>query len=157
MSIDGFEGQLKAEVTLGPLDRREIFYIRRNPPFRFAADISLKEIPLSYEEQEDYNTPISEEIDSQLEKMKDCLIGIPFEVLDEEALKVKIREAGFDHFIDLNFPPNDDSIWSPECEGKFPLKEKPVWKRPTEFMKGTPELFCDGIDPNDINQGALGN
>jgi len=89
--------------------------------------------------------------------MREIFLGTPFEVLDEEDLKKKINEAGYDHFVDFSFPPNESSIWSSEIEASYPLKEMPVWKRPIEFMSGTPKIFSGKIDPNDINQGALGN
>ena len=31
------------------------------------------------------------------------------------------------------------------------------WCRPSEIWKGEIELFSNGIEPNDINQGFLGN
>lgn len=140
-----------------PFEERELFYIRRNPPYRFSVSISVEEVQVSPEEQDVYNAPKLEEIEQTIEEMKECIFKLPFEILDEDELKEKLHEAGFDHFIDPAFPPIETSIWTPETNEKYPFKERPVWKRPKEFMNDTPKLFEGGIDPNDIQQGALGN
>jgi calpain-15 len=115
------------------------------------------EEPMSIDRQEEYIYQADANIEDLIMKMKELLQDIPFEILSEEKLKNKLSEFGFDHYIDPAFPPTESSIWSSELDGEYPLREKPVWKRPKEFMKGTPKLFEDGIDPNDINQGSLGD
>lgn len=76
--------------------------------------------------------------------------------MSHDAIVKKLDEAGIEHFIDPSFPPDMSSIYSTETCPEYPLQEKPVWKRPHEFMHN-PQLYVGGIDPNDINQGALGN
>ena len=78
------------------------------------------------------------------------------EVVDTCDITEKVKEFGFDNYIDPSFPPNDLSIFSQIGTEKYLLKEKPIRKRPTEFMDGLPVLF-DDIDPNNIHQGALGD
>eukprot|EP00457_Paulinella_chromatophora_P001707 gb/GEZN01001709.1/.p1 GENE.gb/GEZN01001709.1/~~gb/GEZN01001709.1/.p1 ORF type:complete len:881 (-),score=102.55 gb/GEZN01001709.1/:225-2648(-) len=55
-------------------------------------------------------------------------------------------------FVDNDFPPSMSSIHK---ERGNPLNREVVWKRPAEFLDRV-SVF-DGIDPNDINQGMLGN
>jgi len=77
--------------------------------------------------------------------------------MDVPSLVGVIQDLGYDHFIDPSFPPNDSSIYDTTNNEPYPLDQVAVWKRPHEFMYGRPHLFVDNPDPNDINQGALGN
>ena len=156
VEIDGFEGEPEAKAECPPLGEATLFTIRRNPPFRFAIALSVKEFPPSLEEQEDMMNDKKEEQKSINQQMSDFMQQIPFDVMEPDAIFEKLDEFGLDHFLDPSFPPDDTSIYDKETEPKYPLQEKPVWKRPTEFMED-PKLFNDNIDPNDINQGALGN
>lgn len=154
--IEGHEGSLTATESAGPLESKQLFYIKRNPPFKFAVKISAVEEPVSLDKQDEILKDVKDELSTQLEKMQDFIQWIPFEVMDTCDITEKVKEFGFDHFIDPSFPPNDLSIFSKLGSEKYPLKEKPIWKRPTEFIDGAPVLF-DDIDPNDIHQGALGD
>jgi calpain-15 len=84
------------------------------------------------------------------------MMKIPFEVMDLQELREEVKEKGFDHFTDPLFPPNDTSIYS-SVKQDYPYKKIVHWRRPKDFMKGTPKVFSDSIDPNDIRQGFLGN
>jgi hypothetical protein len=64
------------------------------------------------------------------------------------------------NFIDIDFPPCESSIYSPNEPEKPFSDENIVWKRPKDFMivdkskgLGPPEVFSKSIDPNDIKQG----
>lgn len=77
-------------------------------------------------------------------------------------------------FIDKDFPPNESSLYpvtkvtnpdgtttnsaaidiSPKMIKQYKQIE---WKRPQDFMKGDIHVFDDGIVPNDIRQGNLGD
>jgi len=64
-------------------------------------------------------------------------------------------------FIDREFPPSDGSLHN-KTNSKLHVNElkiwrRFVWKRPTEFMPGEPQLFVGDIDPSDIVEGYLGN
>ena len=76
--------------------------------------------------------------------------------MSHKAIWDKLESFGISQFIDPSFPPEDSSIHNKLKTPKFPLAKRPVWKRPSEFMKN-PQLFNKGIDPNDINQGLLGD
>lgn len=95
-------------------------------------------------------------METRIDEMKEFIQKIPFDVMTHEEIVAKLDEFGLDHFLDPSFPPTDTSLYCKEKDPEYPLSQKPVWKRPHEFMQN-PQLFCDGIDPNDINQGALGN
>lgn len=59
-------------------------------------------------------------------------------------------------WTDKDFPPEAKSLYDPNVDkgdaSQFNLK----WKRISEVYK-TPQVFSGGIEPNDINQGALGD
>jgi len=64
---------------------------------------------------------------------------------------LKKLESKDEHFKDKDFPASDKSI------GR--AMRDVVWLRAKEFAEGgeEPKLFCDGIEPNDIRQGSLGD
>lgn len=77
-------------------------------------------------------------------KRKDTGKNVMKKLLEE--LEAKKAER----FVDEEFPANDKSV------GRH-LKNL-VWLRASEFAEGgEPKLFCDGIGPEDIRQGALGD
>ena len=156
IEVEGFEGEEQAIAACLPMEETVLFTIHRNPPFKFAIGLNVKEEPASVEEQEEKMNDKKEEQKSINQQMSDFMQQIPFDVMEPEAIFEKLDEFGLDHFLDPSFPPDDTSIYDKETEPKYPLQQKPVWKRPTEFMED-PKLFNESIDPNDINQGALGN
>jgi len=61
----------------------------------------------------------------------------------------ELEESGAERFVDKEFPANDRSVG----RGRRDV----VWLRATEFNETVPKLFDDGISPNDICQGELGD
>ena len=57
-------------------------------------------------------------------------------------------------FTDPEFPPTPESIALPGDPN--PAREY-EWKRASEIFPGGHVVFNEDIDPNDINQGELGN
>jgi hypothetical protein len=55
-------------------------------------------------------------------------------------------------FKDDTFPANSSSLTK-----KGQPKQPTVWKRPKDFCEKSPEFIVNGIAPNDISQGCLGN
>jgi hypothetical protein len=53
-------------------------------------------------------------------------------------------------FEDNKFPAKKSSL------GKTPLQKNVVWKRPSEICDN-PQFIVNSIEPNDIDQGSLGN
>jgi hypothetical protein len=67
-----------------------------------------------------------------------------------------MRESEMSNFIDIEFPPTDSSLYSPNDLTNLFEKENVVWKRPKDFMfvdeskdLFEPEVFHK-IEPNDI-------
>jgi len=68
-------------------------------------------------------------------------------------------------FVDLDFPPTIESLFKADTQlsegertGLHPQKRSTVvWKRPEAFLHPEYKIFEDGINPNDIRQGALGD
>jgi Calpain family cysteine protease len=74
-------------------------------------------------------------------------------IVDKENSEVERRVdqiiAAGKPFMDPDFPPNSSSLG--------PVKVQDVeWARASEIFK-SPAIFKDGIEPNDIQQGALGD
>ena len=156
VEVEGFEGEDKAVAACDPMDSTTLFVIHRTPPFRFAIGLEMTEIPPSIEEQEEANFDKMTELEQKIHDMSEFMQKIPFDVMAHDEICEKLEEFGLDNFLDPSFPPDDTSIYDKETDPEYPLSQKPVWKRPSEFMNN-PQIFCDGIDPNDINQGSLGN
>lgn len=133
-----------------------MFSLIKTPPFKMDPKFTKKETPISIEEQREIMEPEVEKLREECSKIEHEIAKIPFEVMDQEELRKKVTDLGFDHFIDAHFPPNDTSIYN-NLKQDYPYKKIVHWRRPKDFMKGTPEVFSDSIDPNDIKQGFLGN
>ena len=63
-------------------------------------------------------------------------------------------------WTDSEFPPELSSLYDPQidrsCDAN--LFQSLTWKRASEIYQGqNPQIFADGIEPNDINQGSLGD
>lgn len=156
VSIDGHEGETEVTEDVEAMKTRTIFMIRKTPPFSFKIGFSVREEPLSLEDQGEHLAEYEQSQD-KIDDLMEKLIKIPFEIMDEDELEQEIRRLGYDNFVDPCFPPNDRSIYDVNSGEEYPLSERPVWKRPHEYMNGLPQLFENEIDPNDIRQGALGN
>ena len=109
------------------------------------------------EDQAQYIQEKVDELGERIEKIKSIIESTPFQNVNEKQIQRYLNDYDIDHFIDPSFPPDDTSIWNVTSNAPCPLQEKPVWKRAKDFMENTPQLFLDGIEPNDINQGALGD
>lgn len=123
--------------------------------FKFKYDFKEKSIPA--EVQYLYTQEYADKLDETIDNITLLIEQIPFENVDENYIQEYFSDNGIDHFIDPSFPPDDTSIWNVAENETYPLNEKPIWKRPKDFMSGKPKLFEDGIDPNDIIQGELGD
>eukprot|EP00742_Colponemidia_sp_Colp-10_P010509 GILJ01011542.1.p1 GENE.GILJ01011542.1~~GILJ01011542.1.p1 ORF type:complete len:1874 (-),score=202.87 GILJ01011542.1:133-5325(-) len=63
-------------------------------------------------------------------------------------------------WIDTEFPPSAQSIFMDGSDGSrshHPEWSQCKWLRAREFCSTTPQVFRDGIEPKDINQGKLGD
>eukprot|EP01064_Diplonema_japonicum_P010265 TRINITY_DN17579_c0_g1_i1.p1 TRINITY_DN17579_c0_g1~~TRINITY_DN17579_c0_g1_i1.p1 ORF type:complete len:643 (+),score=127.56 TRINITY_DN17579_c0_g1_i1:65-1930(+) len=56
-------------------------------------------------------------------------------------------------FKDPSFEPSDKSLWGSQREQDFPVKS---WKRASDLF-WEPSLFKDGVNPDDVQQGGLGD
>jgi len=86
------------------------------------------------------------------ERAAKALVGIT-SASSLEAIIKACTSAGV-KYVDKEFPASNSSLYS----GSNPLPYKEVvWRRPEEFFDGKPYQLYEGIEPTDINQGALGN
>ncbi len=63
-------------------------------------------------------------------------------------------------FEDQHFPCEPRSVWTDPRRPKASCPPIVAWKRPKELtrpFKCRPQLFLDGADPGDVEQGSLGN
>ena len=105
--------------------------------------------------------PKPKDIPSLLRFSKSLFETFPYDIMPLDAIRKKLRDAQV-NFIDIEFPPVENSIYPP-TEAQ-PFNQPIVWKRPHEFMvvdesQGlfSPEVFYKKIEPNDIKQGQLGD
>ena len=64
---------MTATESAGPLESKQLFYIKRNPPFKFAVKISAVEEPVSLDKQDEILKDVKDELSTQLEKMQDFI------------------------------------------------------------------------------------
>lgn len=148
----------KCKITLKPREQKVILgsLVRRNPH----ATAKLKGLNFSW-------TP--RPLDKQAVKAADAAAQRGFKALEDqmhrhgilasklitaETIQQRCRKAGIKQFLDVEFPPNDKSLFADPNSTKNPPV---IWRRPKEFLKGTIRLFTDCIHPSDIAQGALGD
>ena len=81
---------------------------------------------------------------------------IPYDVMKQDELIAELQRQGVKNFIDPQFPPRDSSIYD-SANDEYPYANVVQWRRPKDFMGANAniQLFDEGIDPNDIKQGAL--
>lgn len=135
---------------------KKLFSLIKTPPYTMDPKFSKKETLIPLEEQRKIMEPINQELDSEISKIQEEVEKMPFEVMEVKDISKKLKSLGFDHFIDSHFPPKDISIYNPLTH-QYPYKKVVHWRRPKDFMKSTPVVFHNDIDPNDIKQGFLGN
>ncbi|CUI14920.1 calpain-like cysteine peptidase, putative [Bodo saltans] len=62
-------------------------------------------------------------------------------------------------FVDVAFPPLQASLYRSGVDTRAIAET--AWKRPTDYLPASEHnrisLFCNGVDPNDIDQGQLGD
>ena len=98
-----------------------------------------------------------------MDQMQVMLKDNSFEELKAEAVIQIIQKLGLNNFIDLSFPPQMSSIYNASLMAAYPLKCEVHWRRVQDFlgkgrlMKQEIELFYQGIEPNDVRQGSLGD
>jgi hypothetical protein len=155
--IEGYDDEVKITEWIEPMTEGTLFTIQKNPPFLFNIGFSAREEPMPVDKQLVHLAPKIAKTDLMIDRMKEELNRIPFEVMSVPQIVEALNEAGYDHFVDPTFPPNETSIFDVTNEPSYPLDSVAVWKRPHEFMQGHPKLYDESIDPNDISQGALGN
>jgi hypothetical protein len=157
IEVEGFEGEKVVSASAGPLETVELFKIIKTKPFEFKWDITFKEKAMTKKQQKEYTRVAEEEMEQKINEISEVLKDIPFEVLSQEDFMSKLEEFGFSNYIDPSFPPIESSLWKKETDEECPFETLPIWRRPKDFMTGIPTLFEDSIDPNDINQGGLGD
>jgi len=99
-----------------------------------------------------------------IDQAEDEFSQLPVEVMPVDEIISAVQGSNLDHFIDLDFPPCSSSIYDTNRLDKSPLvwesgEEINVkWRRAQEIWpSSTISVFENGIDPNDVQQGMLGN
>ena len=157
VSVDGHEGETEITGSADANSDTVIFLIRKNPPFSFKIGFEVREEPISIEEQNEILSRGNAKKKAKLDQFAEALLNVPFEVMDVRDIETQATNLGLEKFVDPVFRPNDSSIYDQDAVDEYPLSEKAVWKRPDEYMIGSPRLFVNDPDPNDIRQGALGD
>mmetsp|Transcript_7350 Transcript_7350/g.13248 ORF Transcript_7350/g.13248 Transcript_7350/m.13248 type:complete len:822 (-) Transcript_7350:36-2501(-) len=92
-------------------------------------------------------------IGNELSRAKKLNFGDDSATINEIEKRCKANKV---KFLDPDFPPTDSSLYAKDKSNEPVHDGKPVtWRRPTEFMSGSFDVFQGGIEPNDIRQGSL--
>lgn len=146
------EDEMTIEVEVGCLETKDMFKIKKVAPFTFAPKFRLQEDPIPLSEQKKHTAKERKEIEATISVIEEAFKTMPFEIMDQSAIKKEIKKLDISHFVDPHFPPRDTSIHS--ITEPYPYQQIVHWRRPHEFMKN-PRIFVDDVDPNDIKQGYL--
>lgn len=138
------------------METKILFEIRKEIPFRFKFGFTVRE-EYNTKEHLTYVPRETERLRNKVDRIRRDMIKIPFEIMDVRSLEGALVDLGYNNYIDPAFPPDSTSVYDVTNIRDCPFDEVPVWKRPHEFMHGRPTLFGRDPEPNDINQGVLGN
>jgi len=147
----------KCKVNLKPKEQKVLGTLNRQNPqqgARFGLKFSLTPKPLSREEVLSDEAPKIEERKSLAERLRRRGILASKMNNDAGAVKQACQQAGIQRFLDVEFMPDDKSLFAKPEDPKNPPV---IWRRPSEFMHGEIKLFSGSIAPSDIKQGALGD
>ena len=95
------------EVEVGVLEKKKMFTIKKEKPFKFCPQFTIKEDALPIDEQRQHMKKDRDKIDKEVAAMEEIIKGIPFEVMRQSELVEELEKKGVDHFIDPHFPPRD--------------------------------------------------
>ncbi|CAI2385872.1 unnamed protein product [Moneuplotes crassus] len=154
--IVGYDTDDVVTESADPMERKTLFEIRKEPPYCFKFGLNVQE-EYQLQDHRKYASRDVANLKERVEHIRENMIKIPFEIMDVPSIEGFLEDVGYENYIDPSFPPDNTSIYDVTNIDEFPLDEAPVWKRPIEFMDGRPHLFYDDPEPNDINQGALGD
>jgi calpain-15 len=154
-TLDNAPGETSQTVIVGAQQKNDDIKITKTPPWSFAAKFSLRETPVSLEEQKSALKDFKKDWDRKVEESENAFKKIPYEVLPFNDIIANMALFGQSNFIDPHFPPRNTSIYN-VVEDSYPFEFEVHWRRPHEFMEN-PVVFENDIDPNDIRQGQLGD
>lgn len=163
VSIDGGSDLIKKISIKG--NSTDSFRVTREASFKQTFTF---EYVLAVGEQAEF---IADLVDKSSKKLVDLIdiaedefAQLPVEVMPVDEIIDFIKGSKLDHFIDLDFPPCSASIYDTNRLEKSPLvwgsgEEINVkWRRAQEIWpSSTISVFENGIDPNDVSQGQLGD
>mmetsp|Transcript_33587 Transcript_33587/g.38165 ORF Transcript_33587/g.38165 Transcript_33587/m.38165 type:complete len:826 (+) Transcript_33587:44-2521(+) len=161
VKLDG-KTDLVATKTIEPLTTETIAVLTLEKEwelksrFRFTMKAPSKEVQMKFIQDE------VEKYEDLENKVKTLLKNFPISVTSVDDIN-QYLQGNEVHFIDLDFPPTENSIYDVASESP-PTDTLVHWRRPHEFMErdkadGSQKIkvFCDSIEPSDIKQGALGD
>lgn len=84
-----------------------------------------------------------------VQKARDIFSKIAVDAMSEKELNSFIKSKKT-NFVDIEFPPLYEILYDPAQYTEYPFKNAVHFKRPTEWLTGSIEVFLEGIEPFDI-------
>lgn len=75
------------EAKVGCLEKKDIFKIKKIPPYVFAPMFKLIEDPIPLDEQKEHTQKERDKIEQIISKIEDSFKTLPFEVMSDKDLK----------------------------------------------------------------------
>eukprot|EP00760_Papus_ankaliazontas_P034359 PhM_4_TR7147/c0_g2_i1/m.22191/K08582/CAPN15; calpain-15 len=148
------DGRTECKLVLYP-GETGVFVIGRINGF--TSSCAMK--PLSAEFTSSQAMVTQNKILDELHKVK-MLLGINYSMRSgAEMVKACVEKEVL--FVDVKFPPQRDSVARAHETNLVPKGIITCWKRPGDYLSKTTQqptqLICDRIEPDDIDQGHLGD
>ena len=162
IELDGVgSNEIMTKTTkIFPFERKKVAVVRLKKDWRlktkFKLSMNLPEISVqhSYIREDEMN------LKDLIGRAKTNFTDIPFDLMEDDEIVKELRSSKM-NFIDLDFPPQEQSMVMPNNAGK--LKEMfdyiVHWRRPKDFFGDNLNKVCiyqnEEPEPNDITNGLL--
>eukprot|EP01083_Nonionella_stella_P031265 85588_1 len=144
----------RVEANLQPFELETICLVSRNKldPFKFSVKMSWTTSDVHPAILQTALAMNEHRIKSEYELMSSAGIS---QGDDYATLRQKLLQRGIE-FVDPDFYPSVGALYQDGDSSTKINEEQVMWRRSMDFCKD-PAYFKDGIDPEDVQQGRLGN
>ena len=158
VTLENSPGLIKTTL-IQPFSTQSIATLRMSKQWTLKSKFRFTIKPAPRPVQEQYIQTENEQIETTLEKAQRYLSKIPIGLCALNEIE-QILMSHEMHYIDINFPPKNSSIYK-ELDQE-PYDQLVHWRRPYDFYHfesqeayREPRIFGDSIEPYDIKEGQL--
>lgn len=147
----------RVEANLQPFELETICLVSRNKldPFKFAVKMQWVTTDVHPAILETALAMNSQRIRQEWELQKQAGVTGDEDSDETDEIKAKLSKAGL-RYVDTDWYPDANALYIEGEKSDKLTKEQVMWRRAGDFCKN-PAVFKDGIDPEDILQGRLGD